>query len=212
MWGRQVAGHAQAGARDLAAALVAARRAREVGGGREARLQRHRAPAHTTGAPRALWKHAVQRPVRARALCWQWPVASIVVIRRRSDICVSALGMSRRVWAALQAADSNNLLRVFSAAQGHIRGLAAVTANTRAHGAPFRHMLFYGPPGARCSATCCRAQKQVAAAHCRACACRASQRCMPQESYARLVCRVASLSWCCAVLHVACTMRIRRIL
>lgn len=29
----------------------------------------------------------------------------------------------------------------------HIRALAAVTANTRAHGAPFRHMLFYGPPG-----------------------------------------------------------------
>lgn len=30
----------------------------------------------------------------------------------------------------------------------HIRALAAVTANTRDHGAPFRHMLFYGPPGA----------------------------------------------------------------
>ena len=29
----------------------------------------------------------------------------------------------------------------------HIRALAAVTANTKAHGAPFRHMLFYGPPG-----------------------------------------------------------------
>ena len=29
----------------------------------------------------------------------------------------------------------------------HIRALAAVTANTRSHGAPFRHMLFYGPPG-----------------------------------------------------------------
>ena len=33
--------------------------------------------------------------------------------------------------------------------QSHVRALAAVTANTRAHGAPFRHMLFYGPPGAR---------------------------------------------------------------
>ncbi len=33
--------------------------------------------------------------------------------------------------------------------QDHVRALAAVTANTRAHGAPFRHMLFYGPPGAR---------------------------------------------------------------
>ncbi|EIE18960.1 AAA-domain-containing protein [Coccomyxa subellipsoidea C-169] len=31
--------------------------------------------------------------------------------------------------------------------QDHVRALAAVTANTRAHGAPFRHMLFYGPPG-----------------------------------------------------------------
>ena len=31
----------------------------------------------------------------------------------------------------------------------HVRALAAVTANTRAHGAPFRHMLFYGPPGMR---------------------------------------------------------------
>ena len=30
---------------------------------------------------------------------------------------------------------------------GHVRALAAVTANTKAHGAPFRHMLFYGPPG-----------------------------------------------------------------
>lgn len=29
----------------------------------------------------------------------------------------------------------------------HVRALAAVTANTRSHGAPFRHMLFYGPPG-----------------------------------------------------------------
>ena len=33
--------------------------------------------------------------------------------------------------------------------QNHVRALAAVTANTRLHGAPFRHMLFYGPPGAR---------------------------------------------------------------
>lgn len=31
--------------------------------------------------------------------------------------------------------------------QDTVRALAAVTANTRAHGAPFRHMLFYGPPG-----------------------------------------------------------------
>ena len=31
--------------------------------------------------------------------------------------------------------------------QDHVRALAAVTANTRSHGAPFRHMLFYGPPG-----------------------------------------------------------------
>ena len=36
--------------------------------------------------------------------------------------------------------------------QNHVRALAAVTANTRLHGAPFRHMLFYGPPGAHCSA------------------------------------------------------------
>ncbi len=34
--------------------------------------------------------------------------------------------------------------------QDHVRALAAVTANTRAHGAPFRHMLFYGPPGNGC--------------------------------------------------------------
>ena len=33
--------------------------------------------------------------------------------------------------------------------QDHVRALAAVTANTRLHGAPFRHMLFYGPPGAQ---------------------------------------------------------------
>ncbi len=26
----------------------------------------------------------------------------------------------------------------------HVRALAAVTANTKSHGAPFRHMLFYG--------------------------------------------------------------------
>ncbi len=39
-------------------------------------------------------------------------------------------------------------------AQTHIRGLAAVTANTRAHGAPFRHMLFYGPPGAPPAPAC----------------------------------------------------------
>lgn len=31
--------------------------------------------------------------------------------------------------------------------QDHVRALAAVTANTRLHGAPFRHLLFYGPPG-----------------------------------------------------------------
>ena len=36
--------------------------------------------------------------------------------------------------------------------QDHVRALAAVTANTRAHGAPFRHMLFYGPPGAHATA------------------------------------------------------------
>jgi ATPase family AAA domain-containing protein 3A/B len=30
-----------------------------------------------------------------------------------------------------------------------VRGLAAATSATRAHGAPFRHMLFYGPPGER---------------------------------------------------------------
>ena len=35
--------------------------------------------------------------------------------------------------------------------QNHVRALAAVTANTRLHGAPFRHMLFYGPPGAHCN-------------------------------------------------------------
>ncbi len=34
--------------------------------------------------------------------------------------------------------------------QDHVRALAAVTANTRQHGAPFRHMLFYGPPGEAC--------------------------------------------------------------
>jgi len=33
------------------------------------------------------------------------------------------------------------------ALKDHVRKTAAVTANTRAHGAPFRHMLFYGPPG-----------------------------------------------------------------
>lgn len=26
----------------------------------------------------------------------------------------------------------------------HVRALAAVTANTKRHGAPYRHMLFYG--------------------------------------------------------------------
>lgn len=26
----------------------------------------------------------------------------------------------------------------------HVRALAAVTANTKSHGAPFRHMLFHG--------------------------------------------------------------------
>ena len=30
-----------------------------------------------------------------------------------------------------------------------VRGLAAATTATRGHGAPFRHMLFYGPPGER---------------------------------------------------------------
>ena len=35
----------------------------------------------------------------------------------------------------------------------HVRALAAVTANTRTHGAPFRHMLFYGPPGMRLNYT-----------------------------------------------------------
>ena len=28
--------------------------------------------------------------------------------------------------------------------QEHVRALAAVTGNTKRHGAPFRHMLFYG--------------------------------------------------------------------
>ena len=28
--------------------------------------------------------------------------------------------------------------------QDHVRALAAVTANTKRHGGPFRHMLFYG--------------------------------------------------------------------
>ena len=28
-----------------------------------------------------------------------------------------------------------------------VNALASATANTRAHGAPFRHVLFYGPPG-----------------------------------------------------------------
>lgn len=28
-----------------------------------------------------------------------------------------------------------------------VRALAAAAANTKRHGAPFRHMLFYGPPG-----------------------------------------------------------------
>lgn len=30
----------------------------------------------------------------------------------------------------------------------NVRMLAAAAANTKRHGAPFRHMLFYGPPGA----------------------------------------------------------------
>ena len=38
------------------------------------------------------------------------------------------------------------------ALQDHVRALAAVTANTRLHGAPFRHLLFYGPPG---RSSCC---------------------------------------------------------
>lgn len=33
----------------------------------------------------------------------------------------------------------------------NVRALAAVTANTRQHGAPFRHMMFYG------GCQCCRA-------------------------------------------------------
>lgn len=32
-----------------------------------------------------------------------------------------------------------------------VRALAAAAANTKRHGAPFRHMLFYGPPGAAAS-------------------------------------------------------------
>ncbi len=35
--------------------------------------------------------------------------------------------------------------------QSHVRALAAVTSNTKAHGAPFRHMLFYGESLARWS-------------------------------------------------------------
>lgn len=62
-------------------------------------------------------------------------------------------GRRRELWQHSSHLASTMFVRAFSAAQGHIRGLAAVTANTRAHGAPFRHMLFYGPPGARCSAT-----------------------------------------------------------
>ena len=30
------------------------------------------------------------------------------------------------------------------ALQENVRSLAAITANTKAHGAPFRHMMFYG--------------------------------------------------------------------
>ena len=37
--------------------------------------------------------------------------------------------------------------------QEHVRALAAVTANTKRHGAPFRHMLFYGE-GAHSPAQC----------------------------------------------------------
>lgn len=33
--------------------------------------------------------------------------------------------------------------------QDHVRSLAALTANVKRHGAPFRHMLFYG------GCTCC---------------------------------------------------------
>ena len=32
------------------------------------------------------------------------------------------------------------------ALQENVRSLAAITANTKAHGAPFRHMMFYGKP------------------------------------------------------------------
>jgi hypothetical protein len=40
-----------------------------------------------------------------------------------------------------------------AALQEHVRALAAVTSNTKRHGAPFRHMLFYGTrrcPYSRC--------------------------------------------------------------
>ena len=35
-----------------------------------------------------------------------------------------------------------------------VRQVAASAANTKAHGAPFRHMLFYGPPGTGGAAGC----------------------------------------------------------
>ena len=99
-----------------------------------------------------------------------------------------------------------SISRAFLAAQGHIRGLAAVTANTRAHGAPFRHMLFYGPPGARCSGY----MMQCAAAG-RGCALPRMRvqsvisqcmRCRLQEVPAKLECGVAPHSWCCTMLCV----------
>lgn len=35
--------------------------------------------------------------------------------------------------------------------QDHVRSLAALTANVKRHGAPFRHMLFYGEGPLRCA-------------------------------------------------------------
>ena len=53
----------------------------------------------------------------------------------------------------LEPKSSEDVRRDFSdvvmppALQRTVRSLAASTANTKRHGAAFRHMLFYGPPG-----------------------------------------------------------------
>ena len=58
----------------------------------------------------------------------------------------------------------------------HVRALAAVTANTKSHGAPFRHMLFYGyvcsPIFPSClSKLCCSTYKCVAQTNILICVC-----------------------------------------